>query len=155
MVGIIGSSWTFNEPLTTITWGTTKSIPADKVGDIRSALQVDVEATRLPADDPYFGGKQMAVFARLSLIADEIGEKELAQKARDKVKPYIEGWLQGTNGDKLVYDQVNTTDLYSYFARRIKYHSNQSSPIDTPNHFFHALDMGRSCYDKWNKRQKC
>ena len=123
MVGIKGSSWTFNEPLTTITWGTTKSIPADKVGDIRSALQVDVEATRLPADDPYFGGKHMAVFARLSLIADEIGEKELAQKARDKVKPYIEGWLQGTNGDKLVYDQVNTKYLCLYFARRILFKS--------------------------------
>ena len=116
MVGIKGSSWTFNEPLTTISWGTTKSIPADKVGDIRSALHEDVEATRLPADDPYFGGKHMAVFARLSLIADEIGEKELAQKARDKVKPFIEGWLQGTNGDKLVYDQVYTENLYLYFA---------------------------------------
>ena len=106
MVGIKGNSWTFNEPLTTITWGATKSIPADKVDDIKAALQQDVEATRLPSDDPYFGGKQMAVFARLSLIADEIGETVLAQRARDRVKPFIEGWLQGTNGDKLLYDQV-------------------------------------------------
>ena len=106
MVGIKGDSWNFKEPLTTITWGNTKSVPADKVEDIRNALQQDVEGTRLPVDDPYFGGKQMAVFARLSLIADEIGETELAQQARDKVKPFIEGWLKGTNGDKLLYDQV-------------------------------------------------
>ena len=106
MVGIKGSIWSFNEPLTTISWRATKSISSDKVEDIRAALQRDVEETRLPGDDPYFGGKEMAVFARLSLIADEIGETELAQRARDRVKPFIEGWMKGTNGDKLLYDQV-------------------------------------------------
>merc|ERR1719367_2407640 len=106
MVGIKGNIWSFNEQLTTISWGATKSVPSNKVEDIRAALQRDVEETRLPGDDPYFGGKEMAVFARLSLIADEIGETELAQRARDRVKPYIEGWLKGTNGDKLLYDQT-------------------------------------------------
>ena len=107
MVGINGNIWSFNEPLTTISWGATKSVPSDKVEDIRAALQRDVEEARLPGDDPYFGGKQMAVFARISLIADEIGETELAQRARDRVKPFIEAWMKGTNGDKLLYDQVD------------------------------------------------
>ena len=43
---------------------------------------------------------------RLAIIAEELGEAGLAQQARDRVKPYIEGWLGGTNGDKLVYEQV-------------------------------------------------
>ena len=107
MVGIKGNIWSFNEQLTTISWEATKSVPSDKVEDIRAALQRDVEGTRLPGDDPYFGGKEMAVFARLSLIADEIGETELAQRARDRVKSFIEGWMKGTNGDKLLYDQVD------------------------------------------------
>ena len=43
---------------------------------------------------------------RLAIIAEELGEAALAQQARDRVKPFIEGWLGGTNGDKLVYEQV-------------------------------------------------
>ena len=42
----------------------------------------------------------------MAVIAEELGEAGLAQEARDKVKPFIEGWLAGTNGNKLVYDQV-------------------------------------------------
>ena len=72
-----------------------------------------------------FGGKKMALFARLSLIADEIGETGLAQQARDRVRSvvsphtphwwvvsntshreYIEGWLGGTNPNKLLYEDV-------------------------------------------------
>ena len=67
----------------------------------------------------------MALFARLSLIADEIGETGLAQQARDRVRSvlsphtphwwvvsntshreYIEGWLGGTNPNKLLYEDV-------------------------------------------------
>ena len=43
---------------------------------------------------------------RLAIIAEELGEAALAQQARDRVKPFIEGWFGGTNGDKLVYEQV-------------------------------------------------
>merc|ERR550519_567174 len=48
----------------------------------------------------------MAVFARLALIAEELGEEELAMEARDRVRPWIEGWLGGSNGDRLVYDRT-------------------------------------------------
>ena len=51
-----------------------RSVPDDKVADIRAALQNDIPNEQVPGDDPYFGGKKMALFARLSLIADEIGE---------------------------------------------------------------------------------
>merc|ERR1712117_316200 len=58
----------------------------------------------LLAGDPYFGGKQMAKLARLSLIAEEMGEDGLAQQFRDKLQPVLEGWLDGTNPDTLLYD---------------------------------------------------
>lgn len=83
--------------------------PVSSEGDvqvIRSALEYDIANEPLPGDDPYFGGKKMAVFARLSLIAEQIGELELAQQARDKVKPYLEGWLGGTNNNNLLYDST-------------------------------------------------
>ena len=43
---------------------------------------------------------------RLAVIAEELGEAGLDEEARERVKPYIEGWLAGTNGNKLVYEQV-------------------------------------------------
>ena len=88
VVGVSSESdWQFTEPLTTITWDSVS--PVSSEGDvqvIKSALEYDIANEPLPGDDPYFGGKKMAVFARLSLIAEQIGELELAQQARDKVK---------------------------------------------------------------------
>eukprot|EP00091_Calanus_sinicus_P011310 TRINITY_DN2563_c0_g1_i2.p1 TRINITY_DN2563_c0_g1~~TRINITY_DN2563_c0_g1_i2.p1 ORF type:complete len:402 (-),score=100.47 TRINITY_DN2563_c0_g1_i2:542-1747(-) len=106
MVGIIGDVWTFNEDLTSISWDSPRTIPEDKIGDIISALREDIPTVACCNDDPYFGGKQMAVLARLALMADEVGESELAQQARDRVKPFLEGWLGGTNENKLLYDQT-------------------------------------------------
>merc|ERR1712142_276365 len=106
MVGVTGDVWTFNEPLTPIEWGAPRTVPSDKMGDIKAALQQDIPNVACCSDDPYFGGKQMAVLARLALIADEMGESGLAQQARDRVKPFIQGWLGGTNGNTLLYDQT-------------------------------------------------
>ena len=80
------SAWQFIEPLTTIAWDSVS--PVSSEGDveiIKTSLEYDIANEPLPADDPYFGGKKMAVFARLSLIAEQIGEMELAKQAREKV----------------------------------------------------------------------
>ena len=106
MVGYSGDTWTFEEPLTTLGFNSPRPLPAGKDNAVRAALAGDIANAQCCVDDPYFGGKQMAVFARLALIAEELGEDGLAQQARDKVRPYIEGWLAGTNGDKLVYEQT-------------------------------------------------
>merc|ERR1719153_2009029 len=106
MVGVTGDVWNFNEPLTPISWGAPRTVPTDKIGDIKAALQQDIPNVACCSDDPYFGGKQMAVLARLALIADEVGEDGLAQQARDRVKPVLQGWLGGTNGNTLLYDQT-------------------------------------------------
>merc|ERR1711936_1019018 len=106
MVGITGDVWTFYENLTPIQWSAPRTIPAENVGDIKAALVEDIPNVSCCGDDPYFGGKQMAVLGRLALIADELGEAELAQQARDRVKPILEGWLGGTNGNTLLYDNT-------------------------------------------------
>ena len=106
LVGVTGEVWEFQEPLTTISWGAPRAVPQDKVADIRAALQHDIPNEPLPGDDPYFGGKKMALFARLALIADQIGETDLARQARERVRPFLEGWLGGTNNNKLLYEDV-------------------------------------------------
>ena len=87
VVGVSSESdWQFTEPLTTIAWDSVSPVSSEgDVEEIRTALEYDINNEPLPGDDPYFGGKKMAVFARLSLIAEQIGELELAQQARDKV----------------------------------------------------------------------
>ena len=106
MVGISGNVWEFEEPLSTIEWEAPRNIPEDKVEMLRLSLQEDITNEQDPVDDPYFGGKKMALFARLSLIADEIGETDLAQQARDRFRGFIEGWMGGTNPNKLLYEDT-------------------------------------------------
>ena len=95
MVGITGDVWTFNDDRTSITWGAPGTFPEDKIVGIIAALQEDIPSVACSSDDPYFGGRQMAVLSRLALMADEVGEGELAQQARYCVKQYLEGWLGG------------------------------------------------------------
>ena len=106
MVGISGNVWEFEEPVSTIEWEAPRNIPDDKVEMLRLSLQEDITNEQDPVDDPYFGGKKMALFARLSLIADEIGETDLAQQARDRFRGFVEGWLGGTNPNKLLYEDT-------------------------------------------------
>lgn len=46
----------------------------------------------------------MAAIARLALIADEMDEPDLAAQYRNNVRPVLEDWLAGTNGDHFTYD---------------------------------------------------
>ena len=64
MAGYTGSTWVFNTPLTTITWGSPRPLPAGKDDAVRASLAGDIAGASCCGDDPYFGGKQMAVLAR-------------------------------------------------------------------------------------------
>ena len=104
MTGIVGDSWLMNEPLTVFDWFAPNGIDPSRAESIRAALNEDIIGNDVVAGDPYFGGKQMAKLARLSLIAEEMGEESLAQQFRDKLQPVLESWLDGTNFDALLYD---------------------------------------------------
>ena len=64
MAGYTGSIWIFNTPLTTITWGSPRPLPSGKDDAVRASLAGDIAGVSCCGDDPYFGGKQMAVLAR-------------------------------------------------------------------------------------------
>jgi len=104
LVGVIGSSWSLHYPLTTIEWFSPSGISnIEKADAIRSALEEDLPV-EIVAGDPYFAGKQMARLARLSLIAEELGELEMAENYRSKLQPVLNSWLEATNSDPLLYD---------------------------------------------------
>ena len=105
MVGVVGDSWTMDEPLTSIAWESPNGIAPELEQDVRDALAQDVNFG-VTAGDTYFGGKQFSALARLALIADELGETSLAAGYRNTLAPALQQRLQGSNGDPLVYDQT-------------------------------------------------
>jgi len=106
MFGYTGETWTFSEPLSPISWSSPRPLPSDMAAVVRASLAADIADTHCCDDNPYFGAKQMAVLARLALIAEELGEEGLAQLARDRVRPVIEAWFAGDNTNKLLYDKT-------------------------------------------------
>lgn len=106
MVAVTGDAWSMTEPLTTITWSAPSGIGADKRTDIKNALIADAAGEKPDAGDPYTFGKQVARFARLALIAEELKEEEIAAMIRQKMKASLDPWLQGKNADALKYDKT-------------------------------------------------
>lgn len=105
MRGVIGDSWTMEEPLTPIGWTAASPIAPAFEQEVRDALAEDV-GFGVTAPDPYFGGKQFSALARLALIADELGEPALANTYRNTLGNALQQRLAGQNGDPLVYDQT-------------------------------------------------
>lgn len=106
MTGVVGDSWSLTENLTPIEWDSPTDIDPARMDAIRNALNEDVNLHDVAPGDPYFGGKHMAKIARMALIADEMGEADLAQRFREKVRPMLESWLEATNSNPLLYDQT-------------------------------------------------
>eukprot|EP01137_Pigoraptor_chileana_P028599 Opistho-2@12720 len=103
-VGAVGSVWTMTEGLTTVAWSSPRSIPSDKLSAISAALTYDVGNITMTKGDTYFGGKEVAKYARLALIADETGASALATAARQKVQDRIDAFFNGAMSDNIMYD---------------------------------------------------
>jgi hypothetical protein len=71
---------------------------------IKVALANDSNYTPA-ADDPYYFGKEIGRQARLVLIADKLGEKELRDGMLDKLEEWLTPWMVGQNKDHFVYDR--------------------------------------------------
>ncbi len=104
MRAVVGKEWRFEEPLTKLAWNAARAVPAERKADISSALRADAVEMHPVSDQPYFFGKQVAAVARLALIADELGESALAQELAGKLAGWLEPWLAGGAGSRLVYD---------------------------------------------------
>ncbi|CAM9532890.1 unnamed protein product, partial [Ascophyllum nodosum] len=118
MAGIVGSVWTMHDNLTDIAW--IARTPLDKataaVDDpllslswkrqIKKALAEDLRTVLPTAPDVYGFGKQIARFARLVLIADELGDVDSRDAALATLSAYLTPWMKNENQDILVYDKT-------------------------------------------------
>lgn len=107
LMGVEGNTWTLSIPLSTIQWTAPRALSPAYVAAVSTALASDAsfvpDAVTVDTD-PYFGGKQLAKLARLALIADELGDTATAATLRARLAPLEAAWLDGTNGNPLVYD---------------------------------------------------
>jgi endo-1,3(4)-beta-glucanase len=107
LVGVEGSSWTMSLPLPATSWSAPRAPAPAHLAELRAALAIDagyVPDAGAVASDPYFGGKYLAKLARLALIADDLGEAATAITLRERLRPLVAAWLEGSNANKLVYD---------------------------------------------------
>ncbi len=107
MKGVTGTRWDLAYALPDYDFRAPRPIDPARVEAVRSALMAD--ASYVPdagavGNDPYFGGKQLAKLARLVLIAEELGEDATAEMLAERLEPLVVAWLEGTNGNPLVYD---------------------------------------------------
>lgn len=104
---VIGDEWVMEEELTNIGFYARYAIPENEKANLRAAVQRDKDhALGGLAQDPYFGGKQMAKMARLAMIAEQLGMNNEANDLIKKCKDLINPWLNPTDMSKnhLIYD---------------------------------------------------
>jgi endo-1,3(4)-beta-glucanase len=104
MLAVVGAQWQFEEPLTRIAWNAARPIASEHRQAVLEALRADAQTIAPTGAEPYFFGKQVAAVARLALIADELGEDALASELRAKISGWLEPWLAGGAGSRLLYD---------------------------------------------------
>ncbi|MEM1416898.1 MAG: glycosyl hydrolase [Myxococcota bacterium] len=104
MFGVLGDTWTMTIPLDPGEFDAPRDVAPDRLEDVRSAL-LDEQGLTNRATDPYFGGKQVAAMGRLALIADALGEDEVAAAIRTRLVTQVGPWLAGTM-ERLRYDRT-------------------------------------------------
>ncbi|CAD7699408.1 unnamed protein product [Ostreobium quekettii] len=103
MKGVVGDVWDMRVEMPDIGWTSPRPIDEDKVEDIREAVHSDQFV--LPVSvDVYQFARQVAGLGRVALIADEVGETQIAADVRERMKEVLEPWYVGTNVHKLLYD---------------------------------------------------
>ncbi|MEO1233874.1 MAG: glycosyl hydrolase, partial [Myxococcota bacterium] len=65
-----------------------------------------VVVVALPEAYPRVGQSGPDDYPSPGLIADELGETALVETYRNSLQADLQPWLEGTNGDPLVYDET-------------------------------------------------
>jgi len=115
---VYGSTWQMRESLPDLDWYAARDPNPAYVASLRESLKTD--AARLAADstDPYWLGRELASIARLSLIAESIGENDTARRCRDFVKSKLSHTLNSFAADAMLYESrwggiVTRNSLYA------------------------------------------
>ncbi|OMJ27828.1 Endo-1,3(4)-beta-glucanase 1 [Smittium culicis] len=109
MLGVLGNRWEiFYSRLSGITFFEEKQIPYEFVEIIKSSLLAETLdfAPKESDNSIYFRGKELARFARLALIAYQLGDLDKALNIANSLKSCIQYWLDSRGSNKLIYDTI-------------------------------------------------
>ncbi|KAG2186363.1 hypothetical protein INT43_002801, partial [Umbelopsis isabellina] len=105
MKGTVGNTWTLKHTLPSITWFTPNAVQSSCIAQLNQTLDYDVNALSVivPGDFYYWGGA-FARAARLALIADHIGRKDLVTKVTTILAESFAYWLDPTHAPGAAYE---------------------------------------------------
>lgn len=109
MIAVARKKWTLRYASSELGFAAPRPIDPARRDALVAALAADASFVPDPvvvSQDPYFGGKQLAKLARLILVAEELGDAARADAMRARLAPLVSAWLDGTNGNPLVYDDA-------------------------------------------------
>lgn len=93
MIPVVGCEWVMREILTTISWNAPRMIDPSKLPTINQSIITDLNIYPPPPSDTYSFGKVVARYARLALIADEVGNKSACLEFIKRAKEMLNPWL--------------------------------------------------------------
>jgi len=103
LVGVVASEWAYRLPLFDVSWSAPRPIAPEWRDKLRSQVLADAHSVGF-APEPYAFGKQVCRFARLSLIAEELGLAEAVNKSDDIIRSSFETWMGDRGADDIVFD---------------------------------------------------
>eukprot|EP00668_Euglena_longa_P031501 GGOE01040718.1.p1 GENE.GGOE01040718.1~~GGOE01040718.1.p1 ORF type:complete len:977 (+),score=208.04 GGOE01040718.1:27-2957(+) len=129
-------------------------IPAIRTSLIEHDAKLD-----LPADvqwgfiDPYNAGKELSRIARLVLIAEKLGEKDVLRDLSSKLTVYLSIWLDHRSANRLLYDKswggvVSCGCMYVWHEQEKKAScSNNAKELECPVLKDSNADFGNGHYN--------
>ncbi|KAJ1983865.1 hypothetical protein H4R34_001007 [Dimargaris verticillata] len=104
---VAGNRWSLRYQSNPIQWFAPNAIRREDLAELQKTLEVDIaQSTSVAASDPYFFGKGIARIARLALIAEHAGRKDLIAPVVATLKQLLEPWLAARNSNPFVYDKA-------------------------------------------------
>lgn len=101
-----GASWTMEIPLVSTGFFPPRPVRQDRRDAVLAALRSDADQIVPIPYDTYSFGKVASRFARLALIADELGENSIRDKIVNQVIKMLDPWVHQTHGNSFLYDRT-------------------------------------------------
>lgn len=76
----------------------TSKISPDNLASLKTQLRHDINATKILAEDTYFGGKEMYRSAQLLQLAKQLNEENTALTVQQKLHAELTTWLKQSDG---------------------------------------------------------
>jgi endo-1,3(4)-beta-glucanase len=104
--GILGNKWTLQYTLPTISFFAPRALDKSCTQIINEILDSDSNFQPPFPNDFYYWGGTTATFARLALIAEELGRWDLIPKIVAKLQQAYAPWFNGTAGNPASYETL-------------------------------------------------